>query len=108
MLEKLAPDVLETLLDTLPVEVSFIDERDEVRYFNKNGDRVFPRPRSVIGRKVQQCHPQKSLHKATQILDAFKRGERGVAEFWINLKGRQIHIRYFPVRDQGGVYRGTL
>jgi PAS domain S-box-containing protein len=108
VLENLEPDVLETLLDTLPVEVSFIDERDEVRYFNKNGDRIFPRPRSIIGRKVQQCHPQKSLHKVTQILDAFKRGERDVAEFWITLKGRQIYIRYFPVRDKKGVYRGTL
>jgi PAS domain S-box-containing protein len=108
VLENLEPDVLETLLDTLPVEVSFIDDRDEVRYFNKNGERIFPRPRSIIGRKVQQCHPQKSLHKVTQILDAFKRGKRDVAEFWINLKGRQIHIRYFPVRDKKGVYRGTL
>lgn len=108
MLENLELDVLEMLLDTLPVEVSFIDEKDEVRYFNKNGDRIFPRPKSIIGRNVQQCHPQKSLHKVTQILDAFKRGERDVAEFWINLKGRQIYIRYFPVRDERGVYRGTL
>jgi len=108
MLENLEPDVLETLLDTLPVEISFINDRDEVRYFNKNGDRIFPRPRSIFGRKVQQCHPQKSLHKVTQILDAFKRGERDVAEFWITLKGRQIYIRYFPVRDKKGVYRGTL
>ena len=108
MLESIAVDVLEAILNTLPVEVSFINANDEVAYFNKNGDRIFPRPRSVIGRKVQQCHPQKSLHKVTQILDAFKSGKRDVAEFWIDLHGRQIYIRYFPVRDQNGRYLGTL
>jgi len=108
MIEKIKADVLETILNTLPVEVSFINENDEVVYFNKNGDRIFPRPRSIIGRKVQQCHPQKSLHKVNQILEAFKSGKRDVARFWINLKGRQIYIRYFPVKDKGGKYLGTL
>ena len=108
MLENIAVDVLEALLNTLPVEVSFINANDEVVYFNKNGDRIFPRPRSVIGRKVQQCHPQKSLYKVTQILDAFRSGKRDVAEFWIDLHGKQIYIRYFPVRDKTGRYIGTL
>ena len=108
MLEHIDMDVLEAVLNTLPVEISFINANDEVTYFNKNGDRIFPRPRSVIGRKVQQCHPQKSLHKVTPILDAFKRGTREVAEFWITLKGRQIYIRYFPVKDKNGKYLGTL
>jgi PAS domain S-box-containing protein len=108
MLENIETDVLETILNTLPVEVSFINKNDEVTYFNKNGDRIFPRPRSIIGRKVQQCHPQKSLHKVTQILEAFKTGKRDVAEFWINLHGRQIYIRYFPVKDKNGKYLGTL
>ncbi|MGD8565627.1 MAG: PAS domain-containing protein [Candidatus Bathyarchaeota archaeon] len=108
MLESIAADVLEAILNALPVEVSFINANDEVAYFNKNGDRIFPRPRSVIGRKVQQCHPPKSLHKVTQILDAFRSGKRDVAEFWIDLHGRQIYIRYFPVRDKNGRYLGTL
>ena len=108
MLEKIEADVLEAMLNALPVEVSFINEKDEVVYFNKNGDRIFPRPRSVIGRRVQQCHPQKSLHKVTEILEAFKNGDRDVAEFWITLKGRQIYIRYFPVHDNAGKYLGTL
>jgi len=92
----------------MPIEISFVDENDEVRYFNKNGDRIFPRPRSIVGKKVQQCHPQKSMHKVLQILEAFKNGKKDVAEFWINLKGRQIYIRYFPVRDKAGKYLGTL
>jgi PAS domain S-box-containing protein len=108
MIENLKPEVIESMLDSMPVEVSFVDENDEVRYFNKNGDRIFPRPRSIVGKKVQQCHPQKSVHKVLQILDAFKKGEKDVAEFWINLKGRQIYIRYFPVRDKDGKYLGTL
>lgn len=96
------------MLNSMPVEISFVDENDQVRYFNKNGDRIFPRPRSVIGRMVRQCHPQKSLHKVTQIIEAFKNGKRDSAEFWINLKGRLVYIRYFPVRNSGGKYLGTL
>jgi len=108
MIENLKPEVIEAMLDAMPIEISFVDENDEVRYFNKNGDRIFPRPRSVVGRKVQQCHPPKSVHKVLQILEAFKKGERDVAEFWINLKGRQVYIRYFPVRDKDGNYLGIL
>lgn len=108
MIENLKPEIIEALLDSMPIEISFIDENDEVKYFNKNGDRIFPRPRSIVGKKVQQCHPQKSLHKVLQILEAFKNGKKDVAEFWINLKGRQIYIRYFAVRDKDGNYLGTL
>ena len=108
MIENLKPEVIESMLDSMPVEVSFVDENDVVRYFNKNGDRIFPRPRSIVGKKVQQCHPQKSVHKVLQILEAFKKGKKDVAEFWINLKGRQIYIRYFPVRDKDKKYLGTL
>jgi PAS domain S-box-containing protein len=108
MIENLKPEIIEAMLDSMPVEISFVNENDEVRYFNKNGDRIFPRPRSIVGKKVQQCHPQKSVHKVLQILEAFKDGKKDVAEFWINLKGRQIYIRYFPVRDKDGKYLGTL
>lgn len=108
MIENLKPEVIEAMLDSMPIEISFVDENDEVKYFNKNGDRIFPRPRSIVGKKVQQCHPQKSVHKVLQILEAFKNGKKDAAEFWINLKGRQIYIRYFPVRDKDGKYLGTL
>lgn len=108
MIENLKPEVIEAMLDSMPIEISFVNENDEVKYFNKNGDRIFPRPRSIVGKKVQQCHPQKSLHKVLQILEAFKDGKKDAAEFWINLKGRQIYIRYFPVRDKDGKYLGTL
>jgi DUF438 domain-containing protein len=62
----------------------------------------------VIGRKVQQCHPQKSVHVVNRILDSFRSGRKDVAEFWINMKGRMIHIRYFAVRSQDRKYLGTV
>ena len=108
MIERLEPEIIEFMLNSLPVEISFVDKNDEVSYFNKNGDRIFPRPRSVIGKKVQQCHPKKNLNKVIEIVDAFKNGKRDVANFWINLNDRLIYIRYFAVRDNNGKYLGTL
>ena len=108
MIENLNKETLETILDTLPMEFSFIDETDTVRIFNKNGDRIFPRPRSVIGRKVQDCHPNKSLHKVQQIIKEMKAGTRDVAEFWIDHKEMKVHIRYFAVRGKDGKYLGCL
>ena len=108
MTGNLGKEVLDAVLNALPVEISFVDENDTVRYFNKNGDRIFPRPAAVIGRKVQDCHPKKSLHKVNQILDDFKNNKRSSAEFWIDLKGRKIYIRYFAVRDKSGKYLGCL
>jgi len=105
---ELGKEVLDALLETLPVEISFVDENDTVRYFNKNGNRIFPRPPSVIGRKVQDCHPKKSLHKVNQILDDFKNNRRDAAEFWIDMRGRKVYIRYFAVRGKGGKYLGCL
>jgi PAS domain S-box-containing protein len=108
MIENVEKEVLEALLDALPVEFSFIDGNDEVRLFNKDGDRIFPRPRSVIGRRVQDCHPKKSLHKVQQILDEMKAGTRDSAEFWIDHLGMKVLIRYFVVRDKAGEYLGCL
>lgn len=101
-------EVLDAVLNTLPVEMSFVDENDTVRYFNKNGDRIFPRPAAVIGRKVQDCHPKQSVHKVNQILDDFKTNKKSSSEFWITLKGRKVYIRYFAVRDKSGKYLGCL
>lgn len=101
-------EVLDAMLNTLPIEISFVDEKDVVRYFNKDGDRIFPRPPSVIGRKVQDCHPEKSLHKVNQILDDFKNNRRDVAEFWVDLRGKKVYIRYFAVRNKEGKYLGCL
>jgi len=96
------------ILDTLPIEFSFVDSDDTVQLFNKNGDRLFPRSASVIGRKVQNCHPKKSIGKVDQILKEMKAGKREKAEFWINLGEKKVQIRYFAVRDADGNYLGCL
>lgn len=108
LIENLSKETLETVLDTLPVEISFVDDNDLVRYFNKDGDRIFPRSRSVIGMKVQDCHPRKSIDKVQNILDEMKAGTRDSAEFWIDLRGMKVYIRYFAVRDSDGKYLGCL
>jgi PAS domain S-box-containing protein len=99
---------LEAVLNTLPVDITFVDAKDQVRYFSQSPKRIFVRSNAVIGRKVQQCHPAKSIEKVNAILSDFKAGERNVAEFWIKLKGRMIYIRYFAVRNSKGKYLGCL
>jgi len=92
----------------LPVDLSFVDENDTVRFYSEGPRRIFPRSPAVIGRKVQMCHPPKSVHIVQEILDAFRAGRQSVAEFWIEMQGRFIHIRYLAVRDKTGAYRGCL
>ena len=102
-------DVLAAILNALPVELSFIDHEDRVRYFShEHGEKIFGRTRGAIGTAVHNCHPPKSLHLVNQILADFKAGKREVAEFWIDMGGRMVHIRYWPVRGEDGRYLGTL
>ena len=108
MLEAFLTETLEAIFDALPVEVSFVDATDTVRYYSKGDRRIFRRTPAVIGRKVQDCHPPKSLHKVEQVMSDLKSGRRDVAEFWIDLNGRKIYIRYFAVRDKAGKYLGVL
>lgn len=104
----LSKDEIEATLNTLPVDITFVDKEDTVRYFNKSEKRIFVRTKAVIGRKVQQCHPRKSIHIVNKILDSFKNGKKDVAEFWIQKDNRLVHIRYFPVRNKDGKYLGTI
>lgn len=96
------------LLNALPVDMTFVDRDDTVRYFSDNPQRVFVRTKSVIGRKVQHCHPPQSVETVEKILNAFRAGTRDHAEFWIRFRGRLLHIRYFAVRDAARQYLGTL
>lgn len=99
---------IEAVFNTLPVDLTFVDAEGHVKFYSDSGHRIFHRTKAVIGRKVQACHPKKSLHVVNQILDDFRAGKRDFAEFWINLKGRVIYIRYFPVRNAKGKYLGVL
>jgi DUF438 domain-containing protein len=105
---RVSPVELAGLLDVLPVDISFVGSDDTVRYFNQTKDRIFPRAVSVIGRNVRNCHPPQSVGKVVEILDSFRRGERDHADFWIDLHGRLVWIRYFAVHDPSGKYLGCL
>jgi len=105
---KLTKEQLEALLNTLPVDVTFVDANDTVQYFSKPEKRFFVRTKAVIGRKVALCHPEKSLHIVSRIVESFKSGKKDSAEFWINLQNRLLYIRFFAVRDNSGKYLGTV
>jgi hypothetical protein len=104
----LSKEELEALLDSLPLDITFVDKEDAVKYFSKAEKRIFVRTKAIIGRKVQLCHPQKSVYIVNKIVKSFKKGKKDVAEFWIPMNNRLIYIRYFAVRDKNGKYLGTI
>ncbi len=96
------------LLTTLPLDVTFVDEHDNVRYFSQGRERIFDRSPAIIGRAVTKCHPPQSVNRVEIILDDFHAGKRDVAEFWIKGGDQFIHIRYFALRDDEGKYQGCI
>lgn len=105
---QLTPDQVNLMLLHLPIDVSFVNEHDEVIYYSATPDRIFPRSPGIIGRKVQNCHPPKSLGMVQKILDEFRAGGKSTADFWIQMQEKFILIKYFAVRDAEGTYRGCL
>ncbi len=105
---RLTLEQVDTMLRHLPVDLSFVDAEGFVRYYSETPDRLFPRTPGAIGRHVENCHPPKSLPMVREILRAFAAGERDVAEFWLELGGRFIHVRYFAVRNAAAEYLGCL
>jgi DUF438 domain-containing protein len=103
---------LNRLINYLPIDITYVDREDRVRFFSLGKDRIFARTAAIIGRKVQQCHPPASVDRVQRILDDFRAGVRDVAEFWIQAGADQeqqfIHIRYVALRDERGDYQGTL
>ena len=105
---KLRLKELMSVLNMLPVDITFVDNEDKVRYFSDSKERIFLRTKSVIGIKIQNCHPPQSLEAVEKILKSFKEGKRDIVDFWFNADGKFVYIRYFAVRDEGGSYLGTL
>lgn len=99
---------IDLMLTNLPVDVTFVGEFDRVRYFSQGRERIFDRSPSIIGREVTKCHPPQSVDKVVRILEDFRSGKRDVAEFWIQMGGQFIHIRYFALRDSEGNYKGCI
>jgi DUF438 domain-containing protein len=100
---------LDSILEAMPFEVTFVDANDTVLYFNRlDKEKIFARTRSVVGRRVEKCHPAGSVDRVLRIVRGFKDGTLEKAEFWIDIAGDKVLIRYFPVRDREGVYLGVL
>ena len=102
------PEELSAMLDALPVDITFVDKDDTVKYFSQGSERIFPRTKAIIGRKVVNCHPPASMHVVEKILEDFKSGKKNHEDFWLPLHGKFIFIRYFAVRSPQGEYLGTL
>jgi uncharacterized protein len=99
---------LELLLNHLPVDITFIDHEDVVRYFSHGKERIFARTKAVIGRTVQNCHPPRSVHVVEELLTDFKAGRKDSEDFYIKFRDKYVYIRYFAVRNENGTYVGTL
>lgn len=96
------------IFNTLPVDITFVDKDETVKYFSEGGSRVFPRTKAVIGRKVTNCHPPASVHIVEKIVDDLRTGRKDHEDFWIKMGDKYILIRYFAVRDENGEFLGTL
>ncbi len=101
-------DEIEAMLNAIPVDLTFVDKDDTVKFFSHGSGRIFERSKAILGRKVQFCHPPSSVHIVDKILNDFKSGEQDSAKFWINFQGKFVHIAYFAVRGKNGEYLGTV
>ena len=99
---------LAAVFSTLPLDLTFVGANDRVAFFTEGPDRIFPRSKAIIGRKVQHCHPPRSVETVDRILNDFRSGRQNVAEFWINFHDKFVHVRYFAVRNSDGGYLGTV
>jgi uncharacterized protein len=104
----LSPEEIGAMLNTLPLDISFVDKDGAVKYFSQGKERIFPRTKAIIGRQVQNCHPPASVHIVEKIIEDFKSGEKDHEDFWINMRGQFVYIRYFAVRNERNEFLGTL
>lgn len=105
---RLNPKEINAILKTVPFDLTFIDKHDKVKYFTQGKERIFKRPKTVLGRDVALCHPPASVHIVNGIVEAFRNGEKDHEDFWIKARDMFIYIRYYAVRDNKGGYLGTL
>ncbi len=104
----LTEEQIRLMLKVLPLDITFVDENDRVQFYSATEHRIFPRSPAIIGRAVQNCHPPKSVHVVENIIKSFREKKKDVAEFWIRSGGKFIHIRYFPVYNDKGDYKGVI
>jgi hypothetical protein len=99
---------LELIFDNLPVDITYVDDNDTVVYYSDPKHRIFPRTISIIGRKVQNCHPHDSVHIVNKIVESFKSGKKDEASFWIKMGDKFILIKYIALRNSKNEYKGVL
>lgn len=104
----LKPEEITGLLNNLPFDITFVDKDDTVKYFSEGKERIFPRTKAIIGRKVTNCHPPASVHIVEQIVADLKSGKKEHEDFWIRMGERYVYIRYYAVRNERGEYLGTM
>jgi PAS domain S-box-containing protein len=105
---QLSAEQIRLIFNHLPVDITYVDENNQVKFFSTPEKRIFRRTNSIIGRDVKNCHPHESVHVVEQIVEAFRKGEKDKASFWIQMKGEFILIQYFAVRDEKGNYKGVV
>jgi len=104
----LSADQIRLIFNHLPVDITYVDENNKVKFFSTPEKRIFRRTNSIIGRDVKNCHPHESVHVVDKIVESFRNGEKDKASFWIRMKGEFILIQYFAVRDEEGNYKGVV
>lgn len=104
----MSPEEVNAVLNTVPFDMTFVDKDGAVKYFTMGKERIFPRPKTVIGRQVSNCHPPASVHVVEKIVEDLKSGKKDHEDFWIRMGPRYVLIRYFAVRNSKGEYLGTL
>jgi uncharacterized protein len=104
----LSPEILNIILNTLQVDLTFVDHDGYVKYFTQGAERIFDRPKTILGRHVSMCHPPQSVHVVEGIIESFKSGKKDHEDFWISFGPMFVYIRYFAIRNKEGKYLGTL
>lgn len=104
----LLPEEIEAIFNTLPIDITFVDKDGIVKYFSQAKERIFPRPKTVIGRTVENCHPPASVHIVQQIVEDLQSGKKDHEDFWIKMKDMYAYIRYFAVRNSQGEFLGIV
>lgn len=108
MIENLTSEQIAGILESLPLDITFVDDNDTIRYWNKHDTRMSKRPSAVLGRSVQECHSSHSVEKVNKVITDLKSGREDCIEYQIELNGRKIAIKNVAVRDRNGKYLGVM
>ena len=104
----LTPEEINAMLNTLPLDITFVDKDGAVKYFTQGKERIFARPKTILGRQVQNCHPPASMHIVEKIVEDLTSGKKDHEDFWIKMNDKFVYIRYYAVRNEQGEYLGTM